>query len=80
MRDAAGKGRHVVAAIVDSDDQLVFTETIADAAEIGTPLPAIAVHLVAIDASFIEEHLGAVTDGRISGNWNRIRDGLRRRS
>src|SRR4029077_10256608 len=76
VRDSAREGRHVVAAVVDPDNQLVFTEAIAHAAEIGTALPAITIHLVAIDASFTEEHLGAVTDGRIGSNWNRIRDGL----
>ena len=60
MRDAARERRHVVAAVVDADDQLVFTEAIADAAEIRTALPAVAVHLVAIDAPFAEENLGAV--------------------
>ena len=41
MRDAAGKRRHVVPAVVDADDQLVFVQAVADPAEIRAPLPAV---------------------------------------
>ena len=68
MRDPARERRHVVAAVVDPDDQLVFTEAITNAAEIRTALPAIAVHLVAIDASFVEKHLRTVTDVGMGGD------------
>ena len=76
MRDAAGERRHVVSAIVDPDDQLVFGEAIANAAEIRTALPTVSVHLMAVDASFVEEDLGALSDARIAGQGNCLGNGM----
>ncbi len=54
-RDAARECRHVVPAVVDPEDQLIFGQSVADPTKIGTAVPAVAGDVVAVNAPLVEE-------------------------
>src|ERR1700677_3930803 len=75
MRNSAGKCRHIVAAVVYADDQFIVCQAFSDSGEVWPSLAAVAVYLVAINASLVEKDLGAERvgfghGGHILTQWN----------